>query len=173
MAHKTRHPVYRNVREEILSNVAAVEVDTRHRCHHTITYSVAVLQYAGPVQSPWISRRSKFDTDRRSSSPELVPAYSPAALSRAPFCPPTDQLLEGFRGMVLPGDFLNRLAMWSIGAVSSPMMVSNGGFLPALRWLRNGTNAFVLPKLFAIDSGPERSRTSSSAGRSWISSSLI
>lgn len=60
--------------------------------------------------------------------------------------------VEGFGETVSSGNFLKISATWSIGAVSSPMTVSNGGCSPALGWLRDGTKALVLPKLFDIRS---------------------
>lgn len=60
-----------------------------------------------------------------------------------------------------------------MGAAISPTTVSKGGLLGAKGWLREGTNAFVRPNDFAMDSASLASSAVSSAGRSSVSSSLI
>lgn len=76
---------------------------------------------------------------------------------------------------LLLGNLRNISASLSIGAAMRPMTVSNGGFSPALGWLRVGTNCFVLANEVARDSLSWACVLSacSSAGRSRFSSSSM
>lgn len=74
------------------------------------------------------------------------------------------------------GNFRKRSPNLSIGAAISPTTVSKGGRAGALGWLRVGTNILVRPNdvaIFSLSPVPSPARHSSSAGRSFSSSSRM
>ena len=71
------------------------------------------------------------------------------------------------------GHFRNRSIGWSIGAVTSPIAVSNGGLSGAVKCERDGTNILVLPNDLARCSISSVAKACSSFGRSLLSFSLM